>query len=39
MLSPFLVSPLKIPYLLPPPPAHKPTHSCFLALTFPYTGA
>ena len=39
MLSPFLVSPLKIPYALPPPPAHQPTHSHFLALAFPYTGA
>jgi hypothetical protein len=24
---------------IPPPPAHQPTHSCFLALAFPYTGA
>ena len=39
MLSPFLVSPPKIPYPLPPPPAPQPTHSCFLALAFPYTGA
>jgi hypothetical protein len=23
----------------PPPPAQQPTHSCFLALVFPYTGA
>jgi hypothetical protein len=22
-----------------PPPAPQPTHSCFLALAFPYTGA
>ena len=36
-LSPFLVSPLKIPYPLPTPLAHQPTH--FLALAFPYTGA
>jgi hypothetical protein len=27
MLSPFLVSPLKIPYPLPTPPAPQPTHS------------
>jgi hypothetical protein len=27
MLSPFLVSPLKIPYTLPPSPAPQPTHS------------
>jgi hypothetical protein len=27
MLSPFLVSPLKIPYPLPHPPAPQPTHS------------
>jgi hypothetical protein len=27
MLSPFLVSPLNIPYHLPPPPAPQPTHS------------
>ena len=38
-LSPFLVSPPKTPYPLPPPPAHQPTHSHFLALAFPYTGA
>ena len=39
MLSPFLVSPPKNP--IPPPhsPAHQPTHSCFLALAFLYTGA
>jgi hypothetical protein len=24
---------------LPPPLAHQPTHSCFFALAFPYTGA
>jgi hypothetical protein len=35
MLSPFLVFPLKILYPLHPPPAHQPTHSCFLALAFP----
>jgi hypothetical protein len=34
---PFLVSPQKIPYPLPPP-APQPTHSCFLAQAFPYTG-
>ena len=27
MLSPFIVSPPKIPYPLPPPPAPQPTHS------------
>ena len=36
MLSPFLVSSLKIPYH-PLPPAPQPTHSHFLALAFPYT--
>ena len=42
MLSPFLVSPLKIPDPLPGPPAPaapQPTFSCFLAQVFPYTGA
>ena len=39
MLSPFLVFPPKIPYSLPSTPAHQPTHSCFLALAFPYTWA
>ena len=34
MLSPFLVSSPKVPYILP-----QPTHSCFLALAFPYIGA
>jgi hypothetical protein len=29
---PFLVSPLKTSYSLPLPPAHQPTHSCFLVL-------
>ena len=38
MLSSFLVSPLKMPYHLPLPDP-QPTHSCFLALAFPYTGA
>jgi hypothetical protein len=33
------VSPLKPPHPLPPLPTHQPTHSCFLALAFPYTGA
>jgi hypothetical protein len=37
MLSPFLVSPSKTPYFLLRPPAHQPTHSCFLALAFPYS--
>jgi hypothetical protein len=27
------------PYPFPLTPAHQPTHSCFLALAFPYTGA
>jgi hypothetical protein len=39
MLSPFLVSPLKTPYPVTSAPAHQPTHSHFLALAFPYTGA
>jgi hypothetical protein len=26
-----------LPHVLPPPPAHQPIHSCFLALTFSYT--
>ena len=39
MLSPFLVSSPNVPYTLPPPPAPQPTHSCFLALASPYTGA
>ena len=30
MLSPFLISPLKTCYPMPPPSAHQPTHSCFL---------
>jgi hypothetical protein len=38
MLSPFLVSPSRTPYPLLPAPAHQPTHTCFLALAFPYTG-
>ena len=39
MLSPFLVSPLKIPYPLPLPPAPQPIYSHFLAQAFLYTGA
>jgi hypothetical protein len=39
MLSPFLISPPKTPYPVPPPPAHQPIHSCFLPLAFPYTVA
>jgi hypothetical protein len=39
MLSSFLVSSLKTPYPLFPPPAHQPTHFCLLALAFPFTGA
>jgi hypothetical protein len=44
MLSPFLVSPLGTPYLIPSPSVsmsmlpHLPTHSCLLTLAFPYTG-
>jgi hypothetical protein len=36
-----MVSPLKAPspIHLPPLPTHQPTHSCFLDLAFPYTGA
>jgi hypothetical protein len=36
---PFPILPSEKPYLLPPPPAPQLTHSCFLALAFPYTGA
>ena len=39
MLTRFLISPANTPYPLPTPPAHQPTHSCFLDLAFPYTGA
>jgi hypothetical protein len=42
VVSPFLVSPLKIPYPIPPLPRvfpHLPTHSHFYGLMFPYTGA
>jgi hypothetical protein len=35
----FIVFLLKIPYPLPHPCAPQPTHSWFLALAFPYTGA
>jgi hypothetical protein len=35
----FLSFPSEIPYSLFPPPAHQPTHSRFLTLAFPYTGA
>jgi hypothetical protein len=35
MLSPSLVSPPKTPHVLTPPPAHQPTHSCFLSLAIP----
>ena len=38
MLPPFLVSPLKTPYLIPLHPTHQPTHSHFLVLAFPSTG-
>ena len=37
-LSPFLVSPLKIPYPLLPLHAYQPTHSQFPIQVFPYTG-
>jgi hypothetical protein len=39
MLSSFLVSSLKFPYILPILPAPQLTHSHFLALILPYTGA
>ena len=45
MLSPFLVSPLKTPYPILPPPAsmrvfpHPPTHSCLTTLASPFDGA
>ena len=39
MLSPFLVSPPKIAYSLPRPPAPQPTNSSLLAQAFPCTGA
>ena len=45
MLSPFLVSPLKTPYLVSPTPdslrmlPYPPTHSCLNTLAFPYIGA
>ena len=39
MLSPFLVSPPKIAYPLPRPPAPQPTNSSLLAQAFPCTGA
>jgi hypothetical protein len=29
----------KTPYPVPPPPSYQPTHSHFLVLAFPYTGA
>jgi hypothetical protein len=35
----FIGFPSENPYFLLPPPAHQPTHSQFLALAFPYTGA
>jgi hypothetical protein len=38
-LSPSLLYPMKTPYPLPPPSVHQPTHTCFLALSFPHTGA
>ena len=45
MLSPFLLSPLQIPYPIPPYPAsmkvfpHLPTHFGLTTLAFLYTGA
>ena len=45
MLSPYPVSPLQPSYPIPPYPAsmkvlpNHPTHSCFTALAFLYTGA
>jgi hypothetical protein len=39
MLSPFLISPLKTPYPISPPPVQQPIHSCFPVLAFPYNGA
>jgi hypothetical protein len=38
MLSPFLVSPPKIHYALPPPPAPQPTHSHSLPRHSPILG-
>jgi hypothetical protein len=35
---PFPGFPSESPLSPPPPPAHQPTHSCFLVLEFPYTG-
>jgi hypothetical protein len=39
MLSLFLVSPLKTPYIIPSPLAHQTNHSCLPVLAFPYTEA
>jgi hypothetical protein len=39
MWFPFWISPPKTLYSLPPPPAQQPTHTYFLTLAFPYTGA
>ena len=36
---PFTSFPSENPLSLLPSSAHQPTHSCFLALAFPYTGA
>jgi hypothetical protein len=36
---PFPVFPSENPLSPPPPPTHQPSHSCFLALAFPYIGA
>ena len=38
MLSHFLVSPPKNPYLIPPPTAHEPTDSLSAVLAFSNTG-
>jgi hypothetical protein len=36
-IFPFSSFPSETPHPFAPPPAHQPTHSCFLAVTFPYT--
>jgi hypothetical protein len=38
-IAPFPGLPSKNSHSFLPPPSHQATHSCFLALTFPYTGA
>ena len=39
MLSLFLISPPKTPYLIPSTPTHQPIHSQCPLLAFPYSGA